>query len=102
MTWESCATREADSSVRVSTIHFRLLKSFLDSTCQAVLLKVDSSRDVGIALPHDGRSPGGLVRWHAVAEEREGDEEESIATMGLDFLKPYKRAANSWCIDAKA
>jgi hypothetical protein len=29
-----------------------------------------------------------LVRWHAVAEAREGDYEESIATMGLDFLKP--------------
>ena len=58
MTWESYATREADSSVRVSTSHCRLVKSFLDSTCQAVLVKADSSRDVGRALPHDGRSPG--------------------------------------------
>ena len=43
-----------------------------------------------------------LVRGHAVAEEMEGDYEESIATMGLDFLKPYKSAANSWHMDAKA
>ena len=43
-----------------------------------------------------------LARWHAVAEAREGDEAESLVTMGLDFLKPYKSATNSWRIDAKA
>ena len=43
-----------------------------------------------------------LVQGHAVAEAREGDEEESMVTTGLDFLKPYKSAANSWCRDAKA
>jgi hypothetical protein len=29
-----------------------------------------------------------LALWTAVAEHINGDEEESIATMGLDFLKP--------------
>ena len=43
-----------------------------------------------------------LVRWHAVAEAMEGDDEESIATRGLDFLKPYNSASNSWRMDAKA
>jgi len=32
----------------------------------------------------------------------ERDYEESIATRGLDLLKPYKRASNSWHMDVKA
>ena len=43
-----------------------------------------------------------LVLWPAVAERLDGDEEESIATLGLDFLQPYKSASNSWHMDAKA
>ena len=93
---------EADSSVRVSTIAFRLVKRCLDATCQAVLLKADASRDGGRALPHDGRSPGCLGRWHAVAEARAGDDAASIATMGRDFLTPSKRASHRWRRDAKA
>ncbi len=29
-----------------------------------------------------------LILWHAVAEGIDGDQEESHATMGLDFFKP--------------
>jgi hypothetical protein len=31
-----------------------------------------------------------------------GNDVESIVMMGLDFWKPYKRASNSRCIEAKA
>ena len=30
------------------------------------------------------------------------DYEESIAMRGLDFVKPYKSASNSWHMDVKA
>ena len=42
------------------------------------------------------------MHGHAVAEAREGGEEASIVTTGLDVFKPYKSAAHRWCIDAKA
>ena len=42
------------------------------------------------------------MHGHAVAEAREGGEEASMVTTGLDVFKPYKSAAHRWCIDAKA
>jgi hypothetical protein len=44
-------------------------------------------------------SPGVM---HAVAADMERDYEESSGTRGLDLLKPYKRASNSWRMDIKA
>jgi hypothetical protein len=43
-----------------------------------------------------------LVRWHEITEEMDGDEEESMTTRGLDFVKPYQSASHSWRMDAKA
>jgi hypothetical protein len=39
---------------------------------------------------------------HAVAADMERDYEKSSGTRGLDLLKPYKRASNSWRMDIKA
>ena len=58
----------------------------------AVIRWAELSRDMD-ALPHaETREP---KRWR-------GHYVESIVTRGLDLLKPYKRASNSWRMDVKA
>ena len=66
---------------------------------QAVLLKAAAPRHGGALVSALGEP---LVEWHEVTTARDGDYEESSVTRGLDFLKPYKSASNSWRMDAKA
>jgi hypothetical protein len=62
MTCESYATMVADSSVKVSTLHFRLLQrlSRCDRTDCVVESRLFSSWRR--SFPHDGRSPGSMPR----------------------------------------
>ena len=52
-----------------------------------------------IVAPSDGKTPRAMAHSHSSNGE---DYEESSVTRGLDFLKPYKSASNSWRMDVKA
>jgi hypothetical protein len=90
----------ADSSVSVSTISCPAFGGdVLNAPSRVGLRKADRARHGGVAAPKDRRTPGLIARSHRGNGE---DDEESIATLGLDFLPPYKSASHSWRIDAKA
>src|SRR4029453_5706395 len=61
-TCESYATMVADSSVKVSTLHFRLLQRL--SRCDRTDCLVESRlfSSWRRSFPHDGRSPGSMPR----------------------------------------
>ena len=89
----------ADSSVRVSTRSWPSFAETFAMCCETWACCRQPRLVLEAQWPPLGESPGGE---HAVTADMERDYEESIGTRGLDLLKPYKRASNSWRMDIKA
>jgi hypothetical protein len=62
MTCESYATMVADSSVKLSTLHFRLLQRLARCDRTDCLVESRLLSSLRRSFPHDGRSPGSMPR----------------------------------------